>query len=171
MESIIIRLLEEKDVRAIAHDFSRFEYPKNEDMFASYWFEHQEGSRVVWVAYDTEKNLYVGYVTLVWHSKYQSFADAGIPEIKDLNVVPQYRKQGIGTLLLGAAETEAFKRSRQVGIGVGLPWDYGSAQRLYVKRGYIPDGKGVTDYYQHLEYGRRILVDNLTLFLTKKKVD
>lgn len=169
MASICIRLMKEEDVHLITKDFKTLDYVKSEDMFASYWFEHQEGMRVVWVAYDDQKDMYVGYVTLVWNSKYQPFTEAGIPEIKDLNVVPLYRARGIGSQLLDVAESEAFERSSVVGIGVGLPWDYGSAQRLYIKRGYIPDGKGLTDYYQHLEYGRRVLVDNLTLWLTKNR--
>jgi GNAT superfamily N-acetyltransferase len=169
MSSTFVRLMEEEDIHFITKDFKRLDCVKLEDMFVSYWFEHQEGTRVVWIAYDAQKSLYVGYVTLVWYSKYQPFLNANIPEIKDLNVVPSYRKNGIGSQLLDVAELEAFTRSSIVGIGVGLPFDYGSAQRLYVKRGYIPDGRGLTDYYQHLEYGRRVLVDNLTLWLTKKR--
>lgn len=42
---------------------------------------------------------------------------------------------------------EAEKRvkpiSDKVTLGVGLHSGYGSAQRLYVKRGYLPDGSGV----------------------------
>lgn len=41
------------------------------------------------------------------------------------------------------AEKIAFERSDEVCIGVGLHGGYGSAQRMYVKRGYIPDGSGV----------------------------
>jgi hypothetical protein len=35
------------------------------------------------------------------------------------------------------------EHSESVGIGVGLYLDYGVAQTMYVKRGYIPDGKGI----------------------------
>jgi uncharacterized protein YijF (DUF1287 family) len=31
----------------------------------------------------------------------------------------------------------------EIGISVGLNQGYGPAQRLYVKKGYIPDGTGV----------------------------
>lgn len=168
MLTIIIRQMEERDIVRISQDFAKLEWPKSEDMFASYWFEYHEGTRVVLVAYDTVKELYVGYITLVWDSKYKPFFDNKIPEIKDLNVVPEYRKQGIGRKLLEAAETEAQKRSAIIGIGVGLPWDYGAAQRLYVKLGYVPDGKGLTEYYEPLQYGRVVMIDNLTLWLTKK---
>jgi hypothetical protein len=55
---------------------------------------------------------------------------------------------GVGSLLLDCAEKEALTKSQIIGIGVGLyagaDGGYGPAQRLYVKRGYIPDGQGVT---------------------------
>lgn len=33
--------------------------------------------------------------------------------------------------------------SSTICLGVGLHYGYGAAQRMYVKRGYIPDGSGV----------------------------
>ncbi len=65
-----------------------------------------------------------------------------IPEIQDLNVLPPFRRKGIATMLLDRAEAEVACRSDVVGIGVGLHPGYNDAQRLYVKRGYIPDGLG-----------------------------
>lgn len=44
---------------------------------------------------------------------------------------------------MDAAEKVAAKYSNTVYLGVGLHEGYGSAQRMYVKRGYIPDGSGV----------------------------
>jgi hypothetical protein len=44
---------------------------------------------------------------------------------------------------MNEAETRVARRSNRVGLGVGLYSDYGSAQRMYVHRGYIPDGAGV----------------------------
>jgi hypothetical protein len=60
-------------------------------------------------------------------------------------------------------------RSDTVGIGVGMYPDYGNAQRLYVLRGYVPDGHGLT-------YGNEVLPpmaktindDDLVLFFTKR---
>jgi hypothetical protein len=76
-------------------------------------------------------------------------------------------------MLLDIAEKEAATKSEVVGIGVGLyageDGGYGSAQRLYVKRGYIPDGKGVTYNYQHTIPGNSYpLDDDLVLWFTKK---
>ena len=41
------------------------------------------------------------------------------------------------------AEARVALRSHVVGIGVGMYPDYGPAQRMYVKRGYVPDGRGL----------------------------
>jgi GNAT superfamily N-acetyltransferase len=116
---------------------------------------------------------FAGYVTLKWRSQYQSFQEQSIPEIVDLNVLPHYRKIGIGSLLLERAEKEALTKSQIIGIGVGLyageDGGYGPAQRLYVKRGYIPDGKGITYNYEPTIPGNSYpLDDDLVLWFTKK---
>ncbi len=75
-------------------------------------------------------------------------------------------------MLLDIAESKAATRQDTVGIGVGLyageDGGYGSAQRLYVKRGYIPDGKGVTYNYHPTTPGKSyFLDDDLVLWFTK----
>jgi GNAT superfamily N-acetyltransferase len=61
-----------------------------------------------------------------------------------LNVLPDYRKQGIGTKLIEACEQAEKEQGRAlIGLGVGLTADYGNAQRLYIHLGYIPDGRGI----------------------------
>lgn len=118
-------------------------------------------------------NQFAGYVTLKWQSRYESFARAGIPEIMDLNVLPPFRKAGIGSMLLDTAEKEAATKSDVVGLGVGLyggpDGGYGAAQKLYVNRGYLPDGRGVTYHYQLAIPGNNYpLDDELTLWFTKR---
>jgi hypothetical protein len=55
-----------------------------------------------------------------------------------------------------------------VGIGVGLHPGYNVAQRLYVKRGYIPDGRGITYHNRYVEEGMKVVLDDdLVLHLTK----
>ena len=55
------------------------------------------------------------------------------------------------------------------GNGVGLYPDYGSAQRLYIKRGYLLNGHGVTYSYEYAILGREYpLYDDLVLWFTKK---
>jgi GNAT superfamily N-acetyltransferase len=109
---------------------------------------------------------------LKWVSHYASFAHANIPEIMDLNVLPPFRKAGIGSLLLNHAEKAAATKSDIVGLGVGLyggpDGGYGAAQKLYVNRGYIPDGKGVAYNYQDAIPGNNYpLDDNLCYGLSK----
>jgi len=46
--------------------------------------------------------------------------------------------------------------------------DYGAAQRLYVKRGYLPDGRGLVAHGCHVTWGETVVVDDdLALYLTK----
>ncbi|WP_250295224.1 GNAT family N-acetyltransferase [Wolbachia endosymbiont of Oedothorax gibbosus] len=106
--------------------------------------------------------------TIKWRSKYKPFHDKGIPEIMDLNVLPLMRNRSVGSTLLGVAEKEAAKKSDIVGLGVGLYADYGAAQKLYVKRGYVPDGLGVTYKYKDIKPGAKVdLDDDLVLWFMK----
>jgi hypothetical protein len=67
------------------------------------------------------------------------------------------------------AEATVAERFLVVGIGVGLFADYGSAQRMYAKRGYIPDGRGLFNGKRFLQYGEQVIVnDDLTLQFTKQ---
>ena len=49
--------------------------------------------------------------------------------------------------MLEESEKRVRLISDKVTLGVGLHSGYGPAQRLYIKRGYIPDGTGV--WYQN----------------------
>lgn len=84
-----------------------------------------------------------GYVHVYPNPENGPFANRGYPEIVDFGVLEKYRRNGIGSRLMDAAERIASEYSDTVWLGVGLHSGYGSAQRMYVKRGYIPDGSGV----------------------------
>ena len=72
-----------------------------------------------------------------------------------------------------AAEKLAVVYADTVCLGVGVCDSYGSAQRMYVKRGYIPDGSGV--WYQDkqcVQYETVCTVDDdLIMYLYKKLKD
>lgn len=74
---------------------------------------------------------------------------------------------------MDAAEQIAAQHGDTVCLGVGLCREYGSAQRMYVQRGYIPDGSGV--WYQNrqcVQYETTCTIDDdLVLFLSKKMRD
>jgi ribosomal protein S18 acetylase RimI-like enzyme len=115
------------------------------------------------------RGQFSGYLTICWQSGYGSFREQKIPEIMDFNVLPKFRRQGIGTQLMDKAEAEITKVSPVAGIGVGMTPDYGAAQKLYVLRGYIPDGNGLYYRARPIHYGDAIKVDDyLALYLTKE---
>jgi GNAT superfamily N-acetyltransferase len=163
----IIRLLEQRDIPEIAEAFRKLGWNKPESQYKHYFMEQVLELRDVLVAFVDEK--FAGYLTICWNSTYPPFREAMIPEIVDFNVLPQYRRQGIGTALMDKAESEIAKLFHFAGIGVGMDADYGAAQRLYVLRGYIPDARGL--YYQkhHLKHGEQVIVnDDLALYFTKE---
>ncbi len=162
-----IRLMTQNDISEIVAAFKNIGWNKPTSLFDAYLKDQKNKERYVWCAYINDS--FAGYVTLNLNSSYQPFKNQNIPEINDMNVLPQYRNKGIGTQLLDIAEKQAAKTANKVGIGVGLYPDYGQAQRLYVKRGYIPDGKGITYQHQYVVPGQDYCVDDdLNLWFTKE---
>lgn len=165
-EAITIREILESDCVIISRAFAEQGWNKPESKYHKYFQESRAGKRVVLLAEYTGK--FAGYITILWDSDYPPFADAKIPEIVDLNVLIKYRRLGIGTALMAEAEKRISERSPIVGIGVGLTADYGAAQILYTKRGYIPNGRGIFQQDRHLVHGDQAKInDDLTLYLTK----
>ncbi|MFP4098359.1 MAG: GNAT family N-acetyltransferase [Alphaproteobacteria bacterium] len=111
----------------------------------------------------------VGYALLNWHPKYTPFKTQDIPEIQDLNVVNEFRRQGIGRSIITFCEQRALRKGHmEMGIGVGLDSSFGAAQKLYVQMGYIPDGHGLTyDRIQVAAGEFRPVDENLCLMMTK----
>jgi ribosomal protein S18 acetylase RimI-like enzyme len=165
--NIELRPFTQADISTIVTSFANADWPKSTSTFQTYWQEQEEGVRHVWVAHVDQQ--FAGYITLKWESNYKPFSDQSIPEIMDLNVLPLFRRNGVGARLLDTAEAMAANKTNQVGIGVGLYSDYGSAQRLYIKCGYIPDGRGVPYNYQAINSGSKVsLDDELVLWLVKQ---
>ncbi len=129
--------------------------------------EQVEGKRLIFGAY--VEGVLVGYCMLNWKPKYHIFRKFGIPEIQDLNVIPIARRKGVARTLMAHCEDLARKKKKeQMGIAVGLLSDYGPAQRLYAKLGYLPDGCGVTYDRQPVSHGEfRSIDDDLCLMMIK----
>ena len=98
------------------------------------------------------------------------FKGRDLPEIHDFSVLEKYQRKGIGSRLMDAAERIAGQYGDTVCLGVGLCGSYGSAQRMYAKRGYIPDGSGVWYRDQQCRQYETVCTvdDDLVLYLTKK---
>ena len=161
-----IHLLGRDDPAPLAAAFDKAGWYKPQALFERYLDEQRSGRRLAFVA--EADGGPAGYVTLLWRSAYAHFQELGIPEIVDLNVVPAFQRRGIGTRLLDRTEERASDAASQVGIAVGLHPGYNAAQRMYVLRGYVPDGRGVTYENRYLSEGDHVpLDDNLTLHLIK----
>lgn len=165
--NLTIRLLESDDISQIAKAFEQLGWHKPASQYEHYLKEQTLGMRGVYVAFVEKK--FAGYLTICWRSTHEPFLREGIPEIVDFNVLPEFRRQGIGSALMDAAEKSIALVSHVAGIGVGMTPDYGAAQRLYVLRGYVPDGRGL--YYRNhpTTHGEQVAVDDdLVLYFTKE---
>ena len=111
----------------------------------------------------------IGYAAIVWESNHAGFRSRGIPLIHQVAVAGPFRRHGVATLLMDAAEQLARDRGiATLGTTVGLFDEYGPAQRLYGRRGYIPDGRGACRGQEPLRKGTLVTIDDdLIIWLTK----
>ena len=110
-----------------------------------------------------------GYLSVYFQPEHRPFTGKGWPELVDFGVLEKFRMHGIGGRLMDAAEKIASETSPVATLGVGLHSGYGSAQRMYIKRGYVPDGSGV--WYRDQvcpPHGDCRNDDGLVLYLSKK---
>ena len=129
---------------------------------------HQSQGKAISLVAEYNGNV-AGYINVYPDSKWGAFANQGYPEIVDFGVLVKYRRKGIGNKLMDIAENIASRYSDIVYLGVGVHNGYGSAQRMYVKRGYIPDGTGA--WYRDSicpQYADCCNDDDLVLYLSKK---
>ena len=161
-----IRKMQESDIKNLSQGFISQGWPGREEILARYFLEQKSKEREVLVA--EIDGVVAGYITSLPIAKQGPFAGMA-PELSDFNVFEPFQNQGIGNLLLEEAEKRVKLISHKVTLGVGLHSGYGSAQRLYIKRGYIPDGSGVWYRNQPLEMNATIQNnDDLVLYLSKE---
>ena len=156
----------ESDIQHLSQGFINQGWPCREEILARYFLEQKSKEREVLVA--EIDGVVAGYITILPSAKHGPFAEV-YPELSDFNVFEPFQNQGIGNLLMEEAENQVKLISDKVTLGVGLHSGYGPAQRLYIKRGYIPDGSGVWYRNQPLEMNATIQNnDDLVLYLSKE---
>ena len=161
-----IRKMQESDIKYLSRGFIRQGWPSREEVLTRYFEEQESGEREVLVA--EVEGAVAGYITILPSAKHGPFAEV-YPELSDFNVFEPFRNQGVGSQLLEEAEKRVELVSIKVSLGVGLHSGYGPAQRLYIKRGYIPDGTGVWYRNQPLEMNATSQNnDDLVLYLSKE---
>lgn len=166
-DAIRIRPMHAGDPPRIADAFQAAGWPKRPTLLERYLAEQDDGARVVLVAESGGEIR--GYGTVCWEPDYPPFLVARIPEIQDLNVLPRFRRRGVATRLMDEAERRIGERGDVAGIGVGLYDGYGPAQRMYVLRGYVPDGRGASHRNLPVRGGETVPADDdLVIHLTKR---
>ena len=164
---VSIRRLTERDA---AH-FTREEIAQGWHADVQKYLDHLEDQRTgkaVCLVADWD-SVPAGYINVYPDAEQGPFGGKGWPEIVDFGVLEKFRNRGIGTALMDAAEAVAANLADTVYLGVGLHSGYGAAQRMYVKRGYVPDGSGV--WYRDRvcdQYAPCCNDDDLVLYMSKK---
>ncbi|WP_227395968.1 GNAT family N-acetyltransferase [Jeotgalibacillus aurantiacus] len=166
-EILMIRSMMEQDPEKFVEAFKKQGWDKPLELYKRYFVQQSRKELYVLVA---EVNQQVaGYVILLPFAKSGPFAAMNVPEIADLNVLMSYQKSGIGNKLMDVTEALAKEKSNAVSLAVGLHSGYGTAQRMYVKRGYLPEGSGVWYKGEPLEqYAKCENDDDLVLYFIKK---
>ena len=160
-----LRPLRRDDATPLAEAFAAIGWHKPAETFLRYVAEEEAGARSCWVA--EEFGDLAGYVTVRWPAP-------GITEpaaIEDLNVLPSFRNRGVGTALLDQAEASVARRADVVQIAVGLHGGYGAAQRLYVQRGYVPDGRGASIAGRPVAEGAAVALDDALVITMRKALE
>lgn len=163
-DDLVIRDMEESDIPYLSRTGE--DSGGAEKYFYKQW-EHIRNNMCAGLIAFCQGHL-AGYVYLYYHCKWGGLGNQGYPGIVDLFVLKDFRQKGVGSKLMDVAEQIAKSYNDAVYLDVGLNSTFGSAHRLYAKRGYIPDGKGC--YYEEKVCGvdsECINSDELTLCLIK----
>lgn len=167
MADFIIRPMIETDAKYFAGAFLGYGWGDRTKTLEKYFREQSEGKRRVFVC-ETEGRP-AGYLTLLPEAPCGPYKGMGIPEVVDFNVLIEERGNGFGWALMDAVEAAAKETAGAICLSVGLYRDYGRAQRMYVKRGYIPDGTGAWYDGRNLDpYEDCCNDDDLVLYFSKK---
>ena len=164
---IRIRSMEPEDAKTLHDTYASYGWHPQPETYAGYYADQEAGTRLVFIV--EYMGAVKGQCTLELQPKEGPWAGQNIPVITDLTVFFDVHGKGLGTRLLDAAEAGAARFSDTVCLAVGLHSGYGPAQRIYVKRGYVPDGSGVWYRGRVLDqYAPCVNDDDLVLWLSKK---
>lgn len=154
---ITLRIAKNSDIDAfIAESIQHFFSGSEEEARGNLGpYDEQDTSFII--AYEGDEAVAV--VTIRWNPNYPPFKEAGIPFIQNIEVKWELRGKGYGNRVMEAIERHIATRASRAGICVALFDDYGPAQHLYAKRGYIPDGRGACHRFTPLKRGETITID------------
>ena len=143
-------------IEAVSPDSSSFARLK-EEMYISDDYETElrdliKHKKAVVLAVEVD-GRYVGRVTLRhdWGDETSIIEKdfPGLPQINALEIDEDYRRRGLATMLIAAAENEARRQGFSM-IGLGVEISNEPAKRLYEKIGYSYQQVGGSDTYDFL---------------------
>jgi len=165
-KSITINPMSSEDIEKILQSYSEQGWKKTREVIECYFNKQENDDAYVFVA--KYGDSLAGYTVLYRDTDAGPYAHKKIPLLSDLVVFEKYQRKGVGSKILDAAEQKASELSDSIQLAVGLHSGYGAAQRLYVTRGYVPDGSGVWYKDSPLEpYDDCQNDDDLVLYLLK----
>ena len=164
---ILVRNMQQRDAQIITEEEIAQGWHADIEKYEMRLQHQTEGKSIALVA-EFGGNV-AGYINVYPDAKEGAFANQGYAEIVDFGVLEKYCRNGIGSKLMDVAEQIASEYSDVIYLGVGVHSGYGSAQRMYVKRGYLPDGSGVWYGDQVCEqHAQCCNDDDLILYLSKE---
>ncbi len=107
------------------------------------WQEQEKGNAVYLIAH--QQSQPVGHAFLKWHGATDPHVvehrNVSCPDMEDIFVLGEWRNHGIGTTLIGMAESLVIAQGFQhIGLSVGI--ENPAARRLYERLGYQDVGFG-----------------------------
>lgn len=115
-----IRFLQQQDIEALGAMY--FPWSTREETIAKwtrYLDEQQKNTRMACIV--EQRGQIVGYGRLLPNSEYPYFRNNNIPEINEIWIYEENRRQGIATALIMHLEQMAKQQGyAQIGLGVGF---------------------------------------------------
>ncbi|MCB0011959.1 MAG: GNAT family N-acetyltransferase [Anaerolineales bacterium] len=169
MSNFTVRDVRAADVTLIDAAIKSMGWQRPEGHFGTVFAQAERGE-ICFLIVTTAAGDYAGHGKLVWSPGHPYFQTHAIPEIQDLVALSTYRRQGVASLLVENLEALAAERGDQIGIGFALYGDYGPAQRMYVRRGYVPVGISVSYQDRLVQPGETVPVDDDLVFVLVKSL-
>jgi ribosomal protein S18 acetylase RimI-like enzyme len=154
-EEFIIRPVEERDLQALEWDGA---YRHFRRLFRRTFEDMRLGKRLLLMVENRRSGEMVGQVFIQWNSSDPRFADGKRRGyLYALRIKPAYRKRGLGSRMISAAEA-ALRRRGMDTASIGVEKNNPRARALYERQGYrvIGDDPGRWSYIDHQGITREI---------------
>lgn len=161
----LVRMLDERDLPALEWDGTFLHFRR---LFRQTFDDMRLGTRLMLVMEHKPSGEIVGQIFLQWNSSDPRFADGRRRGyLYSLRVKPAFRRRGLGTRLIRAAE-DALRQRGMDTASIGVEKNNPDALSLYERNGYhvIAEDPGCWSYTDHL--GRKQDVSEPAWLMEKK---